>query len=77
MMKEHSFSVQLTSREHVKNVCLGDGSEILLEGYLGHLETLELVDESIIEIRGSKGVLRFDLTKQQLRELLTKGEEAT
>jgi len=75
-MDEHSFSVQLTSKDHVKNVCLSDGSEILFEGYLGNLESLEFVDDSLIELRGSNGVLRFDLTLQQVHELLKPRKDA-
>ena len=75
MIPEHSFSVQLTSKDHVKNVCLSNGSEVLFEGYLGQLESLEMIDESIIEIQGSKGVLRFDLKKDKLLNLLESRKE--
>lgn len=75
-MDEHSFSVQLKSKNNVKNVCLGDNSEILFEGYLGDLESLAFIDDSLIEIQGSKGVLRFDLTLEQVYALLNQREEA-
>lgn len=78
MIDENSFSVQLKGKDSVKNVCLTDGSEVLFEGYLGQLESLEMIDESIIEIQGSKGVLRFDLKKEQLLRLvesMEKGEK--
>jgi hypothetical protein len=75
MIHENSFSIQLKGKESVKNVCLTDGSEVLFEGYMGQLESLEMIDESIIEIQGSKGVLRFDLKKDQLLRLVKSMEE--
>ena len=72
MKNEHSFSIQLKNRDHVKNVSLGDETEVLFEGYLGELESLGLIEEAVVEIKGSNGVLRIDLTRDQLMQILQK-----
>lgn len=72
MKNEHSFSIQLISRDHVKNVSLGDETEVLFEGYLGELESLGLIEEAVVEIKGSNGVLRIDLTRDQVIQILQK-----
>ena len=61
----------------MKNMSLGDDSEVLFEGYLGELESLGLIEEAVIEIKGSNGILRADLTRDQLIRLLyPRGEQA-
>ena len=71
MKENHSFSVQLKCKEYVKTVSLADETEVLFEGYLGELESLGIIEEAVVEIKGSKGVLRVDLTRSQLMQLLT------
>ena len=75
MKDKHAFSVQLKSKDHVKNVSLSDETEILFEGYLGELDSLGVIEEAIIEIKGDNGVLRVDLTRDQLMKLLNPKEE--
>ena len=70
MRDEHSFSIQLNSKEHVKNVSLCDDKEVLFEGYLGELKSLGLIEEAVLEIKGLNGVLRIDLNQNQLVQLL-------
>ena len=54
----------------MKNVSLNDDKEVLFEGYLGKLESLGLIEEAVLEIKGVNGVLRIDLTQSQLVQLL-------
>jgi len=75
MRDEHSFSIQLSSKEHVKNVSLSDDKEVLFEGYLGELESLGLIEGAVLEIKGVNGVLRIDLTQSQLANLLKQEDE--
>lgn len=68
------FSIELKSKEHLENVILknaGTGN-VLMEGFLGQLETLNFTEDIMLEIKGSKGSLRMDLTKQELKRLLPK-----
>ena len=75
MRDEHSFSIQLKNKEYVKNVSLCDDTEVLFEGYLGELESLGMIEEAILEIKGINGVLRIDLTQSQLVKLLQQDEK--
>ena len=66
-----SFSIELLSRNQIKRVILPDGSgdKLTLEGYLGELESVELIEDVLLEIKGSTGILRVGLS----REVLVKG----
>jgi hypothetical protein len=71
---EHMFSIELKSKEYLKNIILtnaGTGN-VLMEGFLGQLETLSFTEGIMFEIKGSKGSLRMDLSKKELKKLLPK-----
>jgi hypothetical protein len=73
-ISEHMFSIELKSKEYLKNVILtnvGTGN-VLVEGFLGELETLSFTEDIMLEIKGSKGSLRMDLSKKELKGLLPK-----
>lgn len=67
-MKEHGFSVRLKSKEHIINISISEkGSEpVLFEGVLGKLEELEVIEEKVLRIKGSKGTLMVDLSEEEL-----------
>ena len=70
---ERSFSIELNSKINLKRVTLTDHSHenVLLEGTIGELEHAGFTDGVILEIVGKKGILRVDLS---LDELDTKKE---
>ena len=71
---EHMFSIELKSKEHIKNIVLtnaGTGN-VLMEGFLGKLETLSFTEGIMFEIKGSKGSLKMDLSKKEMKRLLPK-----
>ncbi len=79
-MNEHSFSVQLKSKDHVTNISMSEksGEAVFLEGVLGELEGLEVIEETVLRIAGTNGTLMIDLTEDELRDMLFKkkgGEE--
>ncbi len=47
----------------------------MIEGFLGELEETELIENIMLEIRGTGGVIRIDLTKEELDKTLRKGKE--
>ena len=67
----HGFSLTLR-KEHVKRFLILDdsGNQVLFEGLLGELKEISLIDAAMLEIRGSNGILRVDLTEQELRKVL-------
>lgn len=70
-----SFSIELNSRGHIKRVSLPDGSgdRLTIEGSLGELDGMELIEDIILVVRGTSGVLRMNLTREELEKTLQKG----
>ena len=69
--REHAFSIELKSKELLRNVTIRNdiGENVLIEGYLGELKQVSL-EEALLEVRGSNGVIRLDLsTKTSLYQL--------
>ena len=77
-MNEHSFSVQLKSKDHVTNMSMSEksGEAVLLEGVLGELEGLEVLEEIVHRIVGTNGTLMIDLTEDELRDMISKKKGA-
>jgi len=52
---------------------------VLLEGNLGKLEKLMMIEEAVLVVQGSNGVLRIDLNQDELKKLVlnekSKGEK--
>lgn len=75
---EHSFSIELTSKKHVRHISVSNESHnrVLFEGFLGELEELALVEGAVLEVKGVNGVLRIDLSEDELRKMLSQKKEA-
>lgn len=58
----------------MKNVSLSEETEVLFEGYLGELKNIGIIEEAILEIKGTYGVLKIDLTPNQFKQLLNPKE---
>lgn len=76
-MKKHTFSVSLKKGDGLKNLCIGSefGPKAEIEGNLGKLEAINFVENAILEIRGSGGILRIDLNKEAFERFLKEGEK--
>ncbi len=70
MDKERSFSIELNSKQTLKNVTLNNGSNenVLIEGTIGGLVTAQFVEDDILEIAGTAGVLRVNIAKSEIAE---------
>jgi len=75
-VEKHTFSVELKSKEYMKRVAIPNeaGDTVLLEGFLGELEEIDLVEGVMLEIKGANGILRMDLNEEELNTLLKKGK---
>lgn len=68
---EHSFSIEMKSKRYVKNISISDEdhNHVLFQGFLGDLKKLSLVEGKMLEVKGSNGVLRIDLSEDELRTM--------
>ena len=76
-VEKHAFSIELKSKEYLKRVAIPTeaGDTVLIEGFLGELEEVDLVEGVMLEIEGANGILRMDLKEEELNTLLKKGKE--
>lgn len=68
--KELFFSIELTSKNHLKNVTLTNGNpdNALVEGTIGELLTASFADEEILEVIGKKGIFRINLALTDINQ---------
>jgi len=68
--KERFFSVELKSKANLKNVTVNESSQenVLVEGSLGKLQHAEFADGVVLEVFGDKGVLRVNLTIDEIKK---------
>ena len=64
----------MKSKRFVKSISISDESHdrVLFEGNLGELMDLSLVEGDVLEFVGVNGVLRVDLTLDQLKRIISK-----
>ena len=69
--EKHTFSIELKSKEYLKLVAMPNGARdnVLLEGFLGDLEVIDLVEGAMLEIQGTNGTFKMDLTEEELNRL--------
>jgi len=65
--KERVFIVELHSTSDVKNVIVENAAQrIVMEGTIGALRHAEFVEDTVLELSGTRGVLRIDLAREDL-----------
>jgi len=71
-VEEHSFSVEMKSEHSVRRMSFLDkeNANILIEGFLGDLKEVSLVEGLMLQIEGANGVLRIDITREDLKGCL-------
>lgn len=69
---EHVFSVEMKSKRYVKNISISDEAHdrVLFEGNLGKLLDASYVEGDVVELTGVNGVLRINLTYEQLQKII-------
>ena len=77
-LEKHSFSVELNIKEQVKRFYILDdsGNQVLFEGSLGDLKEISLIEGLMLEVRGSNGILRMDMTEEELKQALVEKHDA-
>jgi hypothetical protein len=69
-----TFSAVLASKKQVKNITLSDNihQKVFFEADIGQLEQVKFTEGLLLEVIGSKGVLRIDLPVEMLRNVVEK-----
>ena len=70
--RDHSFSIEMKSKNYVKTISMSNEAYggVLFEGLLGKLERIDMIDDILLEIKGTNGTLRIDLSKEELEKIL-------
>jgi len=63
---ERMFTIELKSKRDVKNVSLDRDEKVLIEGSIGSLKRAQFLEDLVLEVIGSNGVLRVDLAMNDL-----------
>jgi hypothetical protein len=63
---ERMFSIELRSKEEVKNVFLDGDEKVLIEGSIGSFIRAQFLEGLVLEVIGSNGELRIDLAIRDL-----------
>jgi hypothetical protein len=68
---DRGFTAEISSKKYVKNISISNEAHdrVLFEGVIGELEELYMVDDKVLEIKGTEGTLRIDITKQELARI--------
>jgi len=70
--EEHSFSVEMKSERCVRRISFLDkeNGKVFFEGFLGELKNVAMVEGVMLEIEGRNGVLKLDITRQEMEKCL-------
>jgi hypothetical protein len=67
----HSFSIELKSKNYVKNLSIPDeGGKVIIEGNLGKIKSLKIVEDIMLEIEGDNGSICLDFDKKEIEKIL-------
>jgi len=73
---DHVFSIEMKSKQYVKTIAVSNETHdrVLFEGNLGKPLGISLLEGDVLELKGMNGVLRVNLTKEQLLESIKNAE---
>ncbi|HHL41408.1 MAG TPA: hypothetical protein ENJ36_01970 [Candidatus Bathyarchaeota archaeon] len=67
----HSFSVQMTNTKSISGLMVDRKKDgVFLEGELGLIEEIELIEERVLMVKGMNGTIRIDLSRDELLQAL-------
>jgi hypothetical protein len=65
------FSLEMKSKDYLDKISILDSRYgVLIEGNIGDLINLSLHEDKLLEIQGTNGVLRVELTRTNLSEVI-------
>ena len=79
MIVKHSFSIEMHSKEFVKNITVSNESQekVFFEGVLGELLCLKYIEGMVLTVIGTNGIIRIDLSEEKLLAMLKNRKEKT
>ncbi len=70
-IEEHAFSIEINQKNAVRKMCFKDqDGQVFFEGFLGKLKDISLVEGVMLEIQGTNGLLKLDITQQEIEKCL-------
>jgi hypothetical protein len=72
---ERDFSIELNSSKHLTRFSTssnGANDGVLIEGTLGKLQHVSFVEPEVLEVKGSCGVLRLNVRKNEVKDTVKK-----
>ena len=68
---KHSFSVEMTNAKSVSGLAVNRKKDgVFLEGELGLIEDIELIEGKVLTIMGENGTIRIDVSEEELLHAL-------
>ncbi|MBL7167221.1 hypothetical protein ISS40_00975 [Candidatus Bathyarchaeota archaeon] len=70
--KKGFFSVEIESKKQLTNVSISNKphEQIVIEGFLGEFSEIEMIENALIQFKGANGVMRIDISKEELWQKL-------
>jgi hypothetical protein len=56
---------------NLSQIACVSGDRLLIEGLFGELQRITLVEGLMLEVKGSNGILRMDMTEDELKRALS------
>ncbi|MBE0633713.1 hypothetical protein E4H04_04120 [Candidatus Bathyarchaeota archaeon] len=70
-MMKHSFSVQMTDAKSISGLAINRKKDgFFLEGELGLIEDIELIEGKVLTIKGENGTIRIDISEEEILHAL-------
>ena len=73
---DRGFTAEISSKRYVKNISISNEAHdrVLFEGVIGELKELYMVDDKVLEIKGTEGTLRIDISREELARIFERCE---
>jgi hypothetical protein len=76
--KKGFFSVDIKSKKHLSNISISNKphEQAVIEGFLGEYSEIGMIENALVQFKGTNGVLRIDISKDELwKRLCEQGAE--
>lgn len=65
------LSIEVSSRKNLRSINISDHPDgVFLEVDLGDIQRASLIEDLLLQVIGSNGIIRFELTRNELEQIL-------